>query len=229
MKCENCGQELMSLKANNCDLFIYNDRAVIVRKGLYALNAPNGNKETEIFYNTLSGIDYKKPNKLSGNGYISFLNADDIYKPHNWKFDVAELTQEENTVVMVSASGKIAKQSEKIYNFVMSKISESVGSDAFANQNSRIMQNQYVKDAVLQQPKPMTKREQIKDNKKNAVACCPKCGSISLSANKKGFGIGKAVIGASIAGPIGLVAGNINAKKIKVTCLNCGHQFDAGK
>ena len=74
-----------------------------------------------------------------------------------------------------------------------------------------------------------SKRERIKENKKNAVACCPKCGSTSLTANKKGFGIGKAVIGAYIAGPIGLVAGNINAKKVRVTCLNCGHQFKAGK
>lgn len=67
-------------------------------------------------------------------------------------------------------------------------------------------------------------KQRIQENKSNGVACCPKCGSTSLSANKKGFGIGKAVIGASIA-PIGLVAGNINAKKLWVTCLNCGHRW----
>lgn len=67
-------------------------------------------------------------------------------------------------------------------------------------------------------------QERIEENKSKGVACCPKCGSTSLSANKKGFGIGKAVIGASIA-PIGLIAGNINAKKLWVTCLNCGHRW----
>jgi ribosomal protein L32 len=65
----------------------------------------------------------------------------------------------------------------------------------------------------------------IAENKARGVACCPKCGSTSLCANKKGFGIGKAVIGAEIVGPIGLVAGNINAKKVIVTCLNCGYQW----
>ncbi len=43
--------------------------------------------------------------------------------------------------------------------------------------------------------------------------------NISISS-EKGFGIGKAVAGATIAGGIGLVAGNLGAKKVRVTCLN---------
>lgn len=57
------------------------------------------------------------------------------------------------------------------------------------------------------------------------MAKCPRCGSTSLSGNKKGFGIGKAVVGAALVGPLGLVAGNIGAKKVNVTCLNCGKKF----
>lgn len=60
-----------------------------------------------------------------------------------------------------------------------------------------------------------------------SMARCPRCGCTSLSGNKKGFGIGKAVIGAAIAGPIGLVAGNIHAKKVRVTCIRCGKTFMA--
>jgi Na+-transporting methylmalonyl-CoA/oxaloacetate decarboxylase gamma subunit len=58
---------------------------------------------------------------------------------------------------------------------------------------------------------------------------CPKCGSTSVSGDKKGFGVGKAVVGAALAGPIGLAAGGIGAKKVRVTCLNCGHHWMAGK
>ncbi len=61
------------------------------------------------------------------------------------------------------------------------------------------------------------------------IARCPKCNSISLSANKKGFGVGKAVIGSALVGPIGLVAGNAGKDKVLVTCLNCGHQFKPRK
>jgi len=78
-----------------------------------------------------------------------------------------------------------------------------------------------------------SKREVISERKnkaeENGLACCSKCGSTSLSANKKGFGIGKAVVGGVLLGPVGLIAGNINAKKVKVTCLKCGYQFKAGR
>ncbi|WNX84363.1 hypothetical protein RWV98_17580 [Agathobaculum sp. NTUH-O15-33] len=79
--------------------------------------------------------------------------------------------------------------------------------------------------SISRPSKPLSKNQRIRENRKSAVACCPKCGSTSLSANKKGFGIGKAVIGAAAAGPLGLTAGNLGAKKVWVTCLNCGHRW----
>lgn len=72
-------------------------------------------------------------------------------------------------------------------------------------------------------------QERIRKAEEEGIAYCPKCHSTSLSANKKGFGIGKAIFGAALTGGIGLVAGNIGAKDVRVTCLKCGHQFWAGK
>ncbi len=66
---------------------------------------------------------------------------------------------------------------------------------------------------------------QLQQEQFDSMAKCPFCGSTSLSGNKKGFGIGKAVVGAWALGPIGLMAGNIGAKKVNVTCLNCGKRF----
>lgn len=83
-----------------------------------------------------------------------------------------------------------------------------------------------LKDAELREEQRL--KERIARMEEEGVAYCPKCYSTSLSAHKKGFGIGKALIGASIQ-PIGLVAGNIGAKKVRVTCLKCGHQFWAGR
>ena len=60
----------------------------------------------------------------------------------------------------------------------------------------------------------------------NNQAICPRCGSTSLSANKKGFGMGKAVVGTLAFGVIGgALAGSIGAKKIEVICLKCGKKF----
>lgn len=64
---------------------------------------------------------------------------------------------------------------------------------------------------------------------KQGIAYCPKCLSTSITGDKKGFGIGKAVVGAYLVGGLGLMAGNINAKKVRLTCMKCGYQWMAGK
>jgi ribosomal protein L7/L12 len=84
------------------------------------------------------------------------------------------------------------------------------------------------KQKVKEIEKKKYEKERLEQLERDGVAYCPKCHSTSLSAHKKGFGIGKAVVGVAFA-PIGLVAGNIGAKKVRVTCLKCGNQFWAGK
>lgn len=65
---------------------------------------------------------------------------------------------------------------------------------------------------------------------------CPKCGSTSITGQKKGYGVVKGGLGAAALGAvtggvgaiIGLGAGNIGRKKIQCTCMNCGYRFKAG-
>lgn len=78
-------------------------------------------------------------------------------------------------------------------------------------------------------PKKAEHDERKAELDKQGVAYCPKCLSTSITGDKKGFGIGKAVVGASLAGGLGLMAGNIHAKKVRLTCMKCGHQWMAGK
>ena len=54
---------------------------------------------------------------------------------------------------------------------------------------------------------------------------CPKCNSIQISAQKKGFGLLKAIAGIFVAGPIGVVAGAIGKDNVLITCLNCGNKW----
>lgn len=58
---------------------------------------------------------------------------------------------------------------------------------------------------------------------------CPKCGSTQFTVKTKGFGLGKAALGAVALGPVGLLGGLIGSKKIKVVCLKCGHEWFPGK
>jgi len=85
------------------------------------------------------------------------------------------------------------------------------------------------RQAEIQNENKRELKERLAQYDREGTAYCPKCHSISLSSNKKGFGVGKAVIGAAVVGPLGLIAGNLGAKKVRVTCIKCGHQFWAGK
>lgn len=58
---------------------------------------------------------------------------------------------------------------------------------------------------------------------------CPFCGSSQLTANKKGFGAGKTVAGAVLTGGVGLLAGFIGSGNVKITCINCGCQWNPGQ
>lgn len=58
---------------------------------------------------------------------------------------------------------------------------------------------------------------------------CPKCLSTHIHSEQKGFSGGKALVGAVAVGAIGLLAGTIGSKKVKLTCLKCGCHFLAGE
>lgn len=73
------------------------------------------------------------------------------------------------------------------------------------------------------------KEERKRRAAEDGVACCPRCGSTSLSLNKKGFGGGKAAAGMFVAGVPGAVAGTFGMNKMKITCLNCGYTYKPKK
>ena len=94
----------------------------------------------------------------------------------------------------------------------------------------RIKPREVTAPAPVYQSKKDKIRARIAAAEAAGEAYCPKCGSTSLTANKKGYGIGKGLIGAAVvANPIGLVAGNLGPQKVLVTCHNCGYQFQPGK
>lgn len=87
---------------------------------------------------------------------------------------------------------------------------------------------------MLKKAKENAKREEKEQLEKRVeldkqgIAYCPRCLSTNISANKKGYGLGKGAVGAIVAGPIGLLAGGIGKNKVECTCLNCGYRFKPG-
>lgn len=56
---------------------------------------------------------------------------------------------------------------------------------------------------------------------------CPYCHSTQVTAGKKGFGVGKAIVGTLLLGPVGLLGGFIGSKNIEFLCINCNKRWSA--
>jgi ssDNA-binding Zn-finger/Zn-ribbon topoisomerase 1 len=82
---------------------------------------------------------------------------------------------------------------------------------------------------LIENKKPPTPKIKHSPPVDNTPISCPKCGSTQISANRKGFGLGKALAGGALAGGVGLLGGFIGSNKVECTCLNCGYKFSAGK
>lgn len=69
-----------------------------------------------------------------------------------------------------------------------------------------------------------------------APVSCPRCGSPSVSATKRGFALGRAVGCGCLAWPllplfwlIGIIAGLVGANQTEIVCLKCGYKWCPGK
>ena len=91
------------------------------------------------------------------------------------------------------------------------------------------------KKEEMQEKKEQKKEEQlelqerIKQMDKDGTVYCPKCYSPNLSANKRGFKFGRALVGGVLTLGVGVLAGAAGKNKVEVTCLKCGHKWKAGK
>lgn len=98
-------------------------------------------------------------------------------------------------------------------------------------------QAEQFRQAQEQQIAELRTANSLQQAKMNAMLKCPKCGSTSITGQKKGYGVVKGGLGAAaigaVTGPVGAIvglgAGNIGRSKVKCTCMNCGYKFKAGR
>ena len=81
--------------------------------------------------------------------------------------------------------------------------------------------------AIRQDVRQSESAAHVKAKDDNGVKCA-KCGSSQVTAQTKGFGLGKAAAGGLLLGPVGLLGGLIGSRKVKVVCLHCGHAWHPG-
>jgi predicted RNA-binding Zn-ribbon protein involved in translation (DUF1610 family) len=81
------------------------------------------------------------------------------------------------------------------------------------------------KEKLKRAPETEEVRKKKEELDEQGVAYCPKCGSISVQPMQKGFGLGKAVVGGALLGPLGLLAGVVGKNKVEMYCMKCGNKW----
>jgi hypothetical protein len=150
---------------------------------------------------------------------------------HFFEFRLAHLSShiafeiEEDCHIEVDVKTYGTKNDEWLYYYIYEGDDKYELASANPEVNREIALRNQEQEAQMLSLKMQKQLLNLQSAQHAAMAKCPRCGSTSLSGNKKGYGIGKAVIGTALLGPIGLIAGNINARRVYVTCLNCGKRF----
>jgi len=186
--------------------------------------------KTVLNLNDIKCVYIKQPTEFqNGTVYFSLDGEDaDVIKNNSQAFVYTKSQQQDMDKLLNRLGLEVFESSVDLLQETELAINSSI--DVTEKQSFWGKVSEQAKESrMVKKEEKRYQKERIKQMDREGVAYCPKCKSTSLSANKKGFGIGKAVLGASITGGIGLVAGNIGAKKIRVTCLKCGYQFWAGK
>lgn len=98
--------------------------------------------------------------------------------------------------------------------------------DDFAEQLAKYEQERYERLAEIRRNEDLgIGDESVTTPIQEEPIRCPRCQSTQLTANQKGYGLGKGVAGGLLLGPVGLLGGFIGSKKVVITCLKCGHQW----
>ena len=110
--------------------------------------------------------------------------------------------------------------------------------NALKSQNQKQSSIPVTKEVIYRTPlrttveTPKTKKDIIKENKKRGIACCPKCGSTSITTTNKKLSATRGIVGGAVGSlinplgtAVGAVAGGLSSKKIYNVCMNCGHKW----
>ena len=71
----------------------------------------------------------------------------------------------------------------------------------------------------------LTDADLLQPKTRDRVVRCPVCGSSQVQMMRKGFSAGKAIAGAALLGPVGLLGGALGSNDIERVCMSCGKRF----
>lgn len=120
---------------------------------------------------------------------------------------------------------RFASLSKELFNLGLADVNtikKSAPAIIASNLSNEAAKNAYLKYTAIGVKTRVLQNQTVVSVVPENIKICPFCGSPNLEAYAKGFGFGKAVLGASLLGPVGAVAGLADTNKVQYKCLSCG-------
>lgn len=130
--------EEMKLKCTNGLLIVYDDKIIISRKTAMGFLSQGLKGDKVFFYKDLSSIEYKKPSFFA-NGYMKFITAGTNETNQNIGIlgnTTKKALQDANTLILRAFNKEIPILSDKIYQYILNKISNTKNGNISINSSA---------------------------------------------------------------------------------------------
>lgn len=126
---------LAQFKGRTGILRLYGDRVETTREGLVSMLSKTIAGTRTYFYKDLNNVEYSKPSVPGGNGWIKFIVPGTLDYHGGHMLGQPMPIDDPNSFVFGSMTKhkEICKEAEKIYNLLLSKISEAKNISGAAN------------------------------------------------------------------------------------------------
>lgn len=118
-------KKVMEFKGTNGIMTVYDECIAISRKTFGSFISQGGSSgDRKYFYQDISSIEYKKPTILA-DGFFKIISTETVETDAkvNLLSSSGDNKTDQNTVVLRAFSKEIGTETDKIYKFIISKIS----------------------------------------------------------------------------------------------------------
>ncbi len=118
---------IAQFKGQNGIIIVYEDSIVISRKSFGGFISQGGSSgDRRYFYKDITTIEYKKPT-LMGNGYYKIIvqGTTETNAKVGLLGSSLQSAQDQNTVILRAFSKKVGEETDRIYQIIMQKLSDS--------------------------------------------------------------------------------------------------------
>lgn len=217
------GKDKILYKLSEIENIFFDDHYAVIEfiDGQYWLLSARRKKLEKIVSSVLKSANIS-PTPKDMSEYVPFVcSNDDLDKKDLLNSARCELRSPQNdysdaSIILESCQGnkiEAIKKFSLIHNIKPSKAKEII---------DQITECEPANSFPATPSKRKNVKEKIKENKANAIACCPKCSSTSITYQAKKLSVGRAIVGNAVFGGAGAVMGGLSSKKGYCKCLNCG-------